>query len=168
LAKERVRCTVCGAKNELVDHCRICATLLPGADKRRREGSGGKDFSTTVEEERAAWKDYREGRMSAAARSRRPRSLPDAPPSTWGSASALLDESPDSEPLPPHAQFAPQPHVVERPAQRSGPTVRGVITVLLALAIAVAVGFGAWYLLVRDDAPAPPSSRPAPVVVTVS
>jgi hypothetical protein len=107
--------------------------------------------------------------MSAAARSRRPRSLPDAPPSTWASANALLDDSPESEPLPPHAAFSPQPHVVERPARRRGPTIRGIITVILALAIALAIGYGAWYLLVRDDsAPAQPSSHPAPIAVIVS
>ena len=83
---------MCGAKNDLVDQCRICATLLPGVDKRRREGSGGTAFHEAVEGEREAWKDYTEGRMSAAARSRRPSSLPDAPPKQWGAATGVLDE----------------------------------------------------------------------------
>jgi hypothetical protein len=165
VAKQRIRCTVCGAKNDVVDHCRICATLLPGADKRRREGTGGRAFSESVEKERAAWDDYKNGRMSAAARSRRPASLPDAPPSTWGAAArTMLDD--DGEALPPHAQFGPPPGgtVIERKPARHGPTVRGTISVLVALVVALAIGYAAWYLLVRDDDPAPVA--PATTVVS--
>jgi hypothetical protein len=160
VAKERVRCTVCGAKNDLIDLCRICGTMLPGADKRRREGTGGRAFNDTVENERAAWDDYKSGRMSAAARSRRPASLPDAPPATWGLAQ-LLDD--DGEALAPHQQFGPPPGgiVVERKPAPRGPTVRGSISVVLALVAALAIGYGAWYVLVRDDDPAPTPQPPA-------
>ena len=154
MGKQTIRCTVCGAKNKMVDHCRICATLLPGADKRRREGIGGRSFAVAVEEEQAAWQDYKHGRMSAAARSRRPDALPDAPPATWGleRAVAAASGSPlgdDGEELPPHAQFGPPGGaVIIRESAPRGASLRGALMVLVALVIAVAIGFGAYALLV--------------------
>jgi len=90
--KVKVRCPQCGAKNDDVVMCRICGMSLPNAAQiRSRAGEGGPAFKENVEHERAAWRDYTEGRTSmSVARSRRPEGLPSLPPSAWADPAAYV------------------------------------------------------------------------------
>jgi hypothetical protein len=90
--KVKVRCPQCGAKNDDVEMCRICGMSLPNAAAiRNRAGEGMMGFNESVEHERAAWRDYSEGRMSLEARSRRPVQLPTLPPVAWADPVGFVD-----------------------------------------------------------------------------
>jgi hypothetical protein len=82
--KVKVRCPQCGAKNDDIEMCRICGLSLPNAAEiRTKAGAEGPAFKDAVESERAAWREYSEGRTNTGARSRRPDQLPAAPPDGW-------------------------------------------------------------------------------------
>jgi hypothetical protein len=77
VAETKFRCPECGAKNKPAVRCRLCGGMLPGGLERQQETAGGTDtFTDLVEAERAAWRQYDEGNMSSASKSRRPPELP--------------------------------------------------------------------------------------------
>ena len=77
LAEAKVRCPQCGAKNKPAVRCRLCGGMLPGGIELQQANAGGTEtFSDLVEAERHAWRDYDEGKNTAASRSRRPAELP--------------------------------------------------------------------------------------------
>jgi hypothetical protein len=77
LAEAKVRCPQCGAKNTLDVRCRVCGGMLPGGLDRQLENAGGTEtFADLVEKERGAWRQYDQGELSSASRSRRPAELP--------------------------------------------------------------------------------------------
>jgi hypothetical protein len=77
MAKEKVRCLECGAKNadDLAERCRICGGLLPDVVRRRADRLGaitaGPAFNVLVENEVDAWREL-ERREDEGPRSRRP------------------------------------------------------------------------------------------------
>jgi hypothetical protein len=77
--------------------CRICGMSLPGAAAlRNRAAEAGPAFKEAVETERAAWRDYSEGKTTAAMRSRRPAELPELPPSAWNDPEGVVAASPEA------------------------------------------------------------------------
>ena len=88
MAKQKVRCVECGAKNtdELAERCRICGGLLPDAVRRRVDRLnevGGPTFNLLVEQEVEAWKEL-ERRTEDGPRSRRPTEDDSDQPRRWG------------------------------------------------------------------------------------
>ena len=57
----KVRCAHCGAKNTPAAACRICGARLPAIEVTEEERS----FEENVESERAAWREYEQGKKSA-------------------------------------------------------------------------------------------------------
>jgi hypothetical protein len=79
MGQSKVRCTLCGAKNDesSVDRCRICGGLLPDAELRRKQvDTAGDTFKAIVEGEVENWRGYESGELDSTKRSRRPAELP--------------------------------------------------------------------------------------------
>jgi hypothetical protein len=81
MAKVKVRCEGCGKMNrdELVDRCSVCGTILADAARRRAAKLGsiseGPTFTALVENEVAAWQEYAAGRNRPGNKTRRPTEL---------------------------------------------------------------------------------------------
>lgn len=99
MPKVKVRCPQCGAKNDDVAMCRICGMSLPNAAEiRSRVGADGPAFKENVESERAAWREYTEGRTNTGVKSRRPEQPPTPPPGGWDDPDAQLEGGGDIGP----------------------------------------------------------------------
>ena len=97
--KVKVRCPQCGAKNDDIEMCRICGLSLPNAAEiRTRAGADGPAFKETVESERAAWREYSEGRTNTGVKSQGPEQHSTAPPTGWDDADAPLAGDDDDGP----------------------------------------------------------------------
>ena len=97
--KVKVRCPQCGAKNDDIEMCRICGLSLPNAPEiRTRAGADGPAFKETVESERAAWREYSEGRTNTGVKSRGPEQDSTPPPAAWDDGGASLEGGGDPDP----------------------------------------------------------------------
>jgi hypothetical protein len=96
--KVKVRCPQCGAKNDDIEMCRICGLSLPNAAEiRTRAGAEGPAFKESVESERAAWREYSEGRTNTGAKTRDPEQHSSPPPAGWDDADAPLEGGADPD-----------------------------------------------------------------------
>ncbi|HEV3226617.1 MAG TPA: hypothetical protein VGZ52_07275 [Acidimicrobiales bacterium] len=153
----KIRCPGCGKKSTdpMAERCRICATMLPGSQRRLQDQQNAADqgpsFSALVESEVGVWREYEDGGGRRGPKSRRPVEL--GGPGIVGTDAAHAPTEPTAPPVR-HAPPAPERSSTEQlddAIDAIGPFGRSSHATLMlrGFAVGAAVLLGSWLAFLR-------------------